>query len=91
MAALEKPAVPAVLRMLLVFGQVALVAWLLALELAVWLTVLVVVARERHLAFALTGLLVAPLRCVAMAVDIAGMFGFIRERWHAHGQQRRRR
>lgn len=90
-AALEKPAVPAVLLILLVFGQFTLVAWLLALELAVWLTVLVVVARERHLAFALTGLLVSPLRYVAMAADIAGVFGFIRERWHAHGQQRRRR
>jgi len=89
--ALEKLALPAILLTLLAAGQVSLVGWLLALEMAVWLGVLLVVARERRLGFALRGLLVAPLRYLAMVADVAGVFGFMHERWHTRGQRRRLR
>ena len=91
-AALEKPALPAVLLTLLAFGQVALVGWLLAAELLAWLAVLVIVSRgEPRLACALRGLAVAPLRYVAMLADLAGVFGFVRERWQIRGERRRLR
>lgn len=90
-AALEKPALPAVGLMLLVFGQVALVGWLLAAELVAWLGVLVLVSREPRPLAVLRGLAVAPLRYVAMAADLAGLLGFMRERWQIRGQRRRLR
>ena len=89
-SALEKLALPAVLLTLLVFGQLALLGGLLALELAVWLALLTLVARERPLSAALNGLMVAPLRYVAMVADVAGVCGFMRERWHTRGQRRLR-
>ena len=89
-AALEKLALPAVLLTLLLFGQLPLLGGLLALELAVWLGLLLLVARERYLAFALSGLMVAPLRYVAMAAEVAGVCGFMRERWQTRGQRRLR-
>ena len=90
-AALEKPALPAVLLTLLVFGQVAWIGWLLAAELAAWLMVLVLVSREPRPRAALRGLAVAPLRYMAMVADLAGMLGFMRERWQTRGQRRRLR
>ncbi len=90
-AALEKPALPTVLLTLLVFGQDALVGWLLAAELVVWLAVLVAVSREPRPAAALRGLAVAPLRYMAMVADLAGVFGFMRGRWQVRGQRRRLR
>ena len=90
-AALEKLALPAVLLTLLVFGQVSLVALLLAIELGVWLLMLVLVARGRRLAFAVSGLAVAPLRYLAMLADVAGVVGFMRERWQTRGTRRRMR
>jgi len=90
-AALEKLALPAALLALLVFGQFALVGWLLAADLAAWLAVLVVVAGEHRPAVALRGLAVAPLRYLAMLADLAGVFGFMRERWRIRGQRRRLR
>lgn len=89
-AALEKPALPALLLMLLIFGQVALVGWLLAAELAVWLVVLVLVSPESRPVAALRGLAVAPLRYMAMLADVAGVVGFIRQRWQIRGQRRLR-
>jgi glycosyltransferase involved in cell wall biosynthesis len=89
-SAIEKPALPAVLLTLLMFGQLALVGWLLAAELAVWLAVLVLVSREPRPVAALRGLAVAPLRYMAMVADTAGMVGFMRERWQTRGQRRLR-
>ena len=89
--ALEKPALPALLLTLLAFGQVALVGWLLAAELLVWLTLLVLVSRESRPRAALRGLAVAPLRYMAMLADLAGVLGFMRERWQTRGQRRRLR
>ncbi len=82
---LEKLALPAMLLTLLAIGQGALVGWVLAVELALWLTVLVVVSREQRLATALRGLAIAPLRYVALVADVAGVFGFMRERWQTRG------
>lgn len=90
-AAIEKPALPAVLLTLLAFGQVALVGWLLAAELAAWLAVLVLVSPGPRPTAALRGLAVAPLRYVAMAADMAGVWGFMRSRWQTRGQRRRLR
>lgn len=89
--ALEKLALPATLLAMLAFGQLSLVGWVLAVELALWLAVLTIVAREGRLAIALRGLMVAPLRYVALVADVAGVFGFMRERWHTRGQRRRLR
>lgn len=90
-AALEKPALPALLLTLLAFGEVALVGWLLAAELLVWLALLVLVSRESRTRAALRGLAVAPLRYLAMLADLAGVLGFMRERWQTRGQRRRLR
>ncbi|MHB8913370.1 MAG: hypothetical protein ACYC42_12105, partial [Lysobacter sp.] len=76
---------------LLVFGQVALVGWLLVAELAAWLTVLVLVSGEPRPLAALRGLAVAPLRYLAMVADLAGVLGFMRERWQIRGRRRRLR
>ncbi len=90
-AALEKPALPALLLMLLMFGQFALVGWLLAAELAVWLAMLVMVSPEPRPMATLRGLAVAPLRYMAMAADLAGVVGFMRGRWQIRGERRRLR
>lgn len=90
-AALEKPALPAVLLTLLAFRQVALVGWLLAAEMLAWLVVLVLVSREPRPTAALRGLAVAPLRYMAMVADMVGVWGFMRSRWQIRGQRRRLR
>lgn len=89
-AALEKLALPVAVLTLLAFGRFALVGGLLVAELMVWLALLVMVACERRLSFALRGLMIAPLRYAAMLADVGGVVGFVHGRWRNRGQRRLR-
>lgn len=92
-AALEKIVLPAALLLMLAGGLWRALAYALAIELSLWLAVLAVVAPAPRAAMVLKGLLVAPLRYVEMAADLAGVVRFIRElRAHqVHGDRRRGR